>query len=77
MDYKKIEEKYKCPKCTNIGADVRELAMTGTGLCKLFDIQHNEYLFISCKKCGYTEVYNLHILDKRPKSYILDLLIGN
>lgn len=77
MDYKEIERKHKCPKCSFIGADVQELAMTGTGLSRLFDIQHNEYLSISCKQCGYTEIYNLHILDKRKKSYIWDILIGN
>jgi len=77
LDIKKIEEGYKCSKCNSIGAQVSEVAMTGTGLSRLFDIQHNEFLFISCKQCGYTEVFNLHILEKRPKSYLMDILIGN
>ncbi|MFZ5945533.1 MAG: zinc ribbon domain-containing protein [Bacillota bacterium] len=76
IDIKKVEEEFHCQKCKGVGADVRELAMTGTGHSKLFDIQHNEYLFISCKQCGFTEVYNLHIIEKRPSSWLMDLLIG-
>ncbi|MFZ7101706.1 MAG: zinc ribbon domain-containing protein [Peptococcaceae bacterium] len=76
FDVKKVEEEFKCQKCGSVGAEVREVAMTGTGLSKLFDIQNNEFLFISCKECGFTEVFNLHILEKRPSSWLMDFLIG-
>lgn len=76
LDIKKIKEEFKCEKCGGIGAEVREVAMTGTGLTKLFDIQNNEFLFISCRHCGFSEIYNLHILEKRPSSWLMDLLLG-
>ena len=73
-----IQERFKCSKCGNDQARVKELAMTGTGLSKLFDIQHNHYLFVSCLHCGYTEVYDPRILGGKrgTLSTILDVLFG-
>jgi predicted nucleic-acid-binding Zn-ribbon protein len=58
-----IESRFVCAKCRSTGAEVKSLAMSGTGLSKLLDIQHNRYVFASCTNCGYTEVYNLDILE--------------
>nr|WP_301539615.1 zinc ribbon domain-containing protein [Paenibacillus sp. NEAU-GSW1] len=49
-------------KCGGNECEVNEVAMTGTGLSKLFDIQYNHYLFASCLACGFVEVYNPNIL---------------
>jgi len=59
---KEIESRFVCAKCHSSGAEAKSLAMSGTGLSKLLDIQLNRYTFASCKNCGYTEVYNLDIL---------------
>lgn len=32
---------------------VEAVAMTGTGLSKLFDIQHNQFQIVYCNQCGY------------------------
>jgi len=37
--------------------------MSGTGLSRLFEIQPYRYAFVSCANCGYTEVYDLRILE--------------
>jgi predicted nucleic-acid-binding Zn-ribbon protein len=37
--------------------------MTGTGLSRLFEIQKHRYAFVSCTRCGYTETFNLRILE--------------
>ena len=37
--------------------------MAGTGVSKIFNIQHNRYIFASCNNCGYTEIYDLDILS--------------
>ncbi|MCM3718050.1 zinc ribbon domain-containing protein [Fictibacillus phosphorivorans] len=52
--------------------------MTGSGLSKLLDIQHNHFLFVSCMNCGYVEVYNPDVLEgkKGQLSSILDILFG-
>ena len=38
---KEIESRFVCAKCHSSGAKVKSLAMTGTGISKLLDIQHN------------------------------------
>ena len=75
---KEMESRFVCAKCHSSGAIVKSLAMTGTGLSKLLDIQHNRYVFASCKNCGYSEVYNLDILkgSKDEAGNILDILFS-
>jgi|Deesub1362A_J573_1020465.scaffolds.fasta_scaffold01992_8 hypothetical protein len=76
---KEFASRFKCPKCRRIGGTVKKLAMTGTGLSKIFDIQMNKYLFVSCNSWGYTEVYNQSIIEGKEgmsASDILDLLFG-
>ncbi len=75
---KEIESRFVCAKCHSTGAEVKSLAMSGTGLSKLLDIQHNRYVFASCENCGFTEVYNLDILaGKRDDALnILDVIFG-
>ncbi|PAD20593.1 zinc ribbon domain-containing protein [Terribacillus saccharophilus] len=62
-----------CMKCGGTEVDQKEVAMTGTGLSKLFDVQHNQFLVISCTQCGYSEFYNK---QSSEASNILDLFLG-
>ena len=75
---KEIESRFICGKCRSSGAEVKSLAMTGTGISRFLDIQHNRYIFASCKNCGYTEVYNLDILkgNKDNVGNILDIIFS-
>jgi predicted nucleic-acid-binding Zn-ribbon protein len=75
---KEIESRFVCNKCKSSGAKVKSLAMTGTGLSRFLDIQHNRYIFASCDNCGYTEVYNLDTLQGRKDDAgtILDIIFG-
>ena len=75
---KEIASRFKCMKCHNTGASVRSLAMTGTGLSKIIDFQHNRYTFASCNNCGFTEIYDLDKLSggKDTVGNILDLIFG-
>lgn len=57
-----IEANFECSKCAGTDCSVKEVAMTGAGLSKLFDIQHNHYLFVSCTSCGFVEVYDPNVL---------------
>lgn len=75
----KIEDRFVCARCGHHGGRAKEVAMTGTGFSKLFDVQHNHYLFVSCERCGYVEVYDPEILlDKKPGTLgtLLDILFG-
>jgi len=62
-----------CMKCGGTEAEKKEVAMTGTGLSKLFDIQHNQFVVVYCKNCGYSEFYHKH---SSATSNVLDLFFG-
>ncbi|MBE3554577.1 MAG: zinc ribbon domain-containing protein [Thermicanus sp.] len=80
MDIEELmKSKFRCVKCGGTVCVAKEVAMTGTGLSKIFDIQHNHYLFVSCTNCGYVEVYNPDILRGKKSGElgsIMDLLFG-
>ncbi|UUZ84494.1 zinc ribbon domain-containing protein [Paenibacillus sp. P26] len=74
-----IREKFKCAKCSGTACRTKEVAMTGTELSKLLDIQHNHFLFVSCEHCGYVEVYNPNMLEGKTRGQlgtVLDILFG-
>jgi predicted nucleic-acid-binding Zn-ribbon protein len=60
-----LAQKFVCEKCGERGAHVERLAMSGTGLSRLFEIQHHRYAFVSCRNCGYTEIFNLRTIEGR------------
>ena len=73
-----IQDRFKCQKCNHKAARVRRIATTGTGLSKLFDIQHNTFIVVSCENCGYTELFNPEILEgKAHFGTIMDILFGS
>ncbi|MBN1230496.1 MAG: hypothetical protein JXA19_01385 [Anaerolineales bacterium] len=73
-----LSKKFVCTHCGQKGAVVERLAMTGTGLSRLLEIQHHRYAFVSCKQCGYTEVFNLQILEGRDDlGTFIELLFSN
>jgi predicted nucleic-acid-binding Zn-ribbon protein len=53
---------FVCSKCLHSGGHVEYLAMSGTGISRLFEIQAYSYAFVSCKNCGYTEIFDLKVL---------------
>ncbi len=74
-----LSSRFTCPKCGSTGAKVDKLAMTGTGISRLLDLEHHQYAFASCERCGFTEVYNLAIMKGAlgQGMNILDLLFGS
>jgi hypothetical protein len=74
----KLAEAFRCPKCSHQGAQVEKLAMSGTGISRLLEIQPYRYLFVSCKNCGYTETYNLTTLQgKDDLGNLLEILFAD
>jgi predicted nucleic-acid-binding Zn-ribbon protein len=72
-----IEHNYACAKCGHNECKTAEVAMTGTGLSKLLDIQHHVYLFVSCIRCGGVDIYDPSVLRGRQAGTfgtMLDLL---
>lgn len=73
-----LAEKFVCPKCESRGGHVERLAMAGTGLSRLFEVQPHRYLFVSCQNCGFTEVYNLKTLEGSDNvGTLLDILFAD
>jgi predicted nucleic-acid-binding Zn-ribbon protein len=46
-----------CPKCGREETETDEIATSGTGLTKLFDVQNRKFVVVSCANCGYSELY--------------------
>jgi predicted nucleic-acid-binding Zn-ribbon protein len=73
-----LAQEFACPRCQNVGAHVERLAMSGTGLSRLLEIQAHRYAFVSCTNCGYTEVYNLRTLEgKDDVGTFLEILFSD
>ena len=60
-----------CPKCGFDEAEVDQVATTGTGLSRLFDLQNRTFHVVACANCGYTEFYQGQDAD-----VMLDLFLG-
>lgn len=74
-----ISNKYKCTKCKHDECHIKEVAMNGAGLSKVFDIEYNHFLFVSCTNCGYVEVYNPDVLRGKKSGVlgsVMDVLFG-
>ena len=70
-----LEQEFVCAHCKEKGAHVERLAMSGTGLSRLLEIQPHRYAFVSCNNCGYTEVFNLRTLEGKDNlGTFLDIL---
>ena len=70
-----LASRFVCARCRQQGGHVEELAMSGTGLSRLFELQPYRYAFVSCLNCGYTEAYSLDILQgKDDVGRFLDIL---
>lgn len=73
-----LSEQFVCAKCGSHGAQVEKLSMSGTGFSRLLEIQPYRYAFASCRNCGYTEVFNLRMLEgKDDLGTFLDILFAN
>jgi predicted nucleic-acid-binding Zn-ribbon protein len=73
-----LAEAFVCPRCTHQGAQVERLAMSGTGISRLLEIQAHRYAFASCTNCGYTEVYNLRLLEGKDNlGTFFEILFSN
>jgi predicted nucleic-acid-binding Zn-ribbon protein len=72
-----LETRFVCTKCQTRGAKVKRISAAGTGLSKILDVEHNQFIAASCTNCGYTEIYNPEVLEgKRHLGSIIDLLFG-
>jgi predicted nucleic-acid-binding Zn-ribbon protein len=58
---RQIAERFRCLKCFESLADVRRIATAGTGASG----RVAEFVAVSCRKCGYTELYDPEVLGAK------------
>lgn len=74
----KLGKAFICEKCGSHGGHVERLAMSGTGISRLLEIQPYRYAYVSCNHCGYTEIYNLRTLEgKDDLGTILEVIFSD
>lgn len=67
------KKQYVCVKCGSTEFESDQFQATGGNFAKIFDVQNKKFITISCKRCGYTELY------KKNTDHawnILDFLMG-
>ena len=64
---------WTCPKCGNEEFDKDQFQATGGIFAKIFDVQNKKFITVSCKKCGYTELYKQ---DTSTGMNVLDFLLN-
>ncbi len=72
-----LADEFVCNRCKSSGAHVEKLTMSGTGISRFLDIQPYRYVFVSCLHCGFTEVFNLKMLEgKDDLGTFIDVLFS-
>ncbi len=64
---------YICAKCNNTNYEQGQFQATGGTFSKLFDVQNQKFVTISCTNCGYTEIYKR---KSGAAGNVLDFFVG-
>ena len=64
---------YKCIKCGCEEYETDQFQATGGSFSKILDIQNKKFITVSCRKCGYTELYKS---NTTAEMNILDFLLN-
>ena len=57
-----LSQYYVCQKCQHREARTERISTVGTGFIRILA---KEFLAVSCQNCGYTELFNLTVLEDR------------
>ena len=58
-----MERNFVCPKCRRHGAVTEEVTV-GRCMARMIPLPSTRYLAVTCGLCGYTEFYQMAILEK-------------
>ena len=50
-------KKWVCPKCQCHTFETDQMAATGGGFSRFFDVQNKKFTSVTCSQCSYTEFY--------------------
>ncbi len=65
---------FKCAKCGCTEFESDQFQATGGNFAKIFDVQNKKFITVSCKHCGYTELYKS---QTGTGMNVLDFLLGS
>jgi predicted nucleic-acid-binding Zn-ribbon protein len=51
------KQQWVCTKCGGREADTGVIRTTGGGASRYFNIQNQKFEYLSCKRCGYTDLF--------------------
>src|SRR5688572_11752800 len=70
-----FRDRFECEQCGARRCRIKRVAMTGTGLSRVLDVQGNRYLSVSCESCGRAQLFDLDVLEGADKlADVLDLI---
>ena len=55
---------FKCTRCDSLEYEKGEIRTTGAGLSRFLNYQNQKFGTLSCKGCGFTELYRLDASGK-------------
>lgn len=67
------QQQYHCEKCGHDRYVTDQFQATGGMFAKLFDVQNKRFTTVSCKRCGYSEMYRNQTSGAMN---VLDFLMG-
>ncbi|MGU3472636.1 zinc ribbon domain-containing protein [Paenibacillus sp. D51F] len=65
---------FRCGRCGSRDCSVKEAAMNGTGLSRLFDLDYIHLMYASCEECGKVEWYDSEVLRRKSPAEMSSLL---
>lgn len=68
------KKQFVCAKCGHTEFTHDQFQATGGNFAKIFDVQNKKFITVSCRRCGYTELYRQETDDGWN---ILDFFIGS
>ena len=58
-----LERQFACLKCHGRTCTVQDVAFAGGPLSRMLPVGSHRYFAVSCTLCGFTEFYNLALID--------------
>lgn len=57
FDDSRPRNQWVCPKCGCSAFEQDQFQATGGAFAKAFDVQNKKFIVISCRSCGFSELY--------------------
>lgn len=67
------KKQFICAKCGCSEFESGQFQATGGNFAKIFDVQNKKFITVSCKRCGFTELYRA---ETDAGWNVLDFLFG-